>query len=51
MIVDAIRKNRFRATIGSDAAAMDRLSRLNPKYATTLIAKQMGDLLDAGHSS
>jgi len=47
VIVDAIRKNRFRATIGSDAAAMDRISRLNPKFATTLIAKQMGDLLDA----
>ncbi|MFJ4175346.1 SDR family NAD(P)-dependent oxidoreductase [Microbacterium sp. NPDC089696] len=47
VIVEAIRKNRFRATIGSDAAAMDRISRLNPKFATTLIAKQMGDLLDA----
>lgn len=47
VIVDAIRKNRFRATIGSDAAAMDRISRLNPKFATSLIAKQMGDLLDA----
>ncbi|GAA2069633.1 SDR family NAD(P)-dependent oxidoreductase [Microbacterium hatanonis] len=45
VIVDAIRKDRFRATIGPDAAAMDRLARLNPKFATTLIAKQMGDLL------
>lgn len=45
VIVDAIIKNRFRATIGSDAAAMDRISRLNPKLATTMIAKQMGDLL------
>ena len=45
MIVDAIVKNRFRATIGSDAATMDRLSRLNPKLATTMIAKQMGALL------
>lgn len=51
VIVDAIRKDRFRATIGSDAAAMDRLSRLNPKFATMLIAKQMDDLLDAGHGS
>jgi len=24
---------------------MDRLSRLNPKLATTLVAKKMGDLL------
>lgn len=45
LIVEAIEKNRFRATIGSDAAAMDRLSRLNPKFATTLIAKKMGALL------
>ncbi|WP_353816508.1 SDR family NAD(P)-dependent oxidoreductase [Agromyces sp. SYSU T00266] len=47
VIVAAIEKGRFRATIGSDAAAMDRLSRLNPKFATTLIAKQMGELLEA----
>ncbi|GAA1834983.1 SDR family NAD(P)-dependent oxidoreductase [Agromyces salentinus] len=45
VIVDAIEKGRFRATIGSDAAAMDRLSRLNPRFATELIAKQMGGLL------
>lgn len=45
VIVDAITKGRFRATIGSDAATMDRLSRLNPRFATTLIAKQMRDLL------
>lgn len=45
VIVDAIVKGRFRATIGSDAAMMDRLSRLNPKFATRLIAKQMGGLL------
>ncbi len=45
VIVEAIRKDRFRATIGPDAAAMDRLARLNPRYATTLIAKRMGDLL------
>lgn len=47
VIVEAIRKNRFRATIGSDAAAMDRISRLNPKFATRMIAKKMGALLDA----
>jgi len=46
VIVDAIRKGRYRATIGSDAAAMDRLSRLNPKMATTIIAKQMSGLLN-----
>ncbi|MFB6608912.1 SDR family NAD(P)-dependent oxidoreductase [Agromyces sp. NPDC056379] len=47
VIVTAIEKARFRATIGSDAAAMDRLARLNPRLATTLIAKQMGELLEA----
>jgi short-subunit dehydrogenase len=45
VIVEALEKGRFRATIGSDAATMDRLSRLNPRMATRLIAKQMGDLL------
>jgi short-subunit dehydrogenase len=47
VIVTAIEKARFRSTIGSDAAAMDRLARLNPRFATTLIAKQMGELLEA----
>ncbi|WP_460776061.1 SDR family NAD(P)-dependent oxidoreductase [Microbacterium sp. GXF7504] len=46
IIVRAIEKGAFRATIGSDAAAMDKLARLNPKLATELIAKKMGDLLD-----
>lgn len=46
VIIETIEKGRFRATIGSDAATMDRLSRLNPKMATRLIAKQMGDLLN-----
>ena len=45
VIVDAVEKGRFRATIGADAAMMDKLSRLNPKLATTMIAKRMGDLL------
>ncbi|MFD6444761.1 SDR family NAD(P)-dependent oxidoreductase [Promicromonospora sp. NPDC060204] len=45
VIVQAIEKDRFRATIGPDAAAMDRLARLNPRYATTLIARKMSDLL------
>ncbi|MBW9110350.1 SDR family oxidoreductase [Microbacterium trichothecenolyticum] len=46
VIVDAVRKGKFRATIGADAATMDRLSRLSPKHATTMIAKQMGALLN-----
>lgn len=45
VIVSAIEKNHFRATIGADASAMDRLARLSPRFATTLIAKRMGGLL------
>ena len=45
VIVDAVVKGKYRATIGSDAAAMDKLSRLSPRRATTLIARQMGALL------
>ncbi len=44
-IVAAIRKGSFRITIGRDAAAMDKLSRLSPKAAARTIAKQMGSLL------
>ncbi|MFB8386965.1 SDR family NAD(P)-dependent oxidoreductase [Microbacterium sp. NPDC055910] len=44
-IVAAIRKGSFRATIGKDAAAMDKLARLSPKHAARTIAKQMGSLL------
>ncbi len=46
VIVESIEKGRFRATIGGDAATMDRISRLSPKTATTMIAKRMGALLD-----
>ncbi|GEB97063.1 short-chain dehydrogenase [Corynebacterium flavescens] len=46
-IGEAIEKEKFRATIGSDAAMMDRISRLNPKLATKMIAKKMGSLLDS----
>lgn len=45
VVVDAITKGKFRATIGSDAAMLDKLVRLNPKYAVETVAKQMGDLL------
>lgn len=45
-IVKAIRKGSFRVTIGSDASAMDKLARLNPKLAARTIAKQMGALLN-----
>ncbi|PFG43024.1 short-subunit dehydrogenase [Isoptericola jiangsuensis] len=45
VIVEALRKGKYRATIGHDAAVMDRLSRLSPKRATTVIARQMRGLL------
>ncbi|MGF3056449.1 SDR family NAD(P)-dependent oxidoreductase [Microbacterium sp. YY-01] len=45
VIIDAVIKGKYRATIGGDAALMDRLSRLRPKRATMLIAKQMSSLL------
>ena len=45
MMVDAIEKNAPRLTVGSDAAMMDRLSRLNPVMAANIIYKQMASLL------
>lgn len=45
VILKAIEKGSFRTTIGSDAGAMDKLSRLSPRLATRMIAKQMGSLL------
>jgi short-subunit dehydrogenase len=45
IIVDAMEKDAFRVTVGSDATMLDRLSRLAPKKAAELIAKQMKDLL------
>lgn len=45
VIVDALEKKKFRATIGSDATMLDRIARLSPRKATELIAKKMGDLL------
>lgn len=44
-IIDALEKGSFRRRIGSDARLMDRLSRLAPRRATLLIAKQMKALL------
>lgn len=45
VIVEAIVKGKFRDTIGSDAALMDRFSRISPRRATETIAKQMAELL------
>jgi short-subunit dehydrogenase len=45
VIIDAMEKDAFRATIGKDAAMMDRLSRLMPERAAAIIYKQMRSLL------
>jgi NADP-dependent 3-hydroxy acid dehydrogenase YdfG len=45
MMVDAIKKNKARITVGKDATMMDRLSRINPVFAANLIYKQMKSLL------
>lgn len=45
MIVEGIEGAEFRVLVGSDAKMMDRLSRMNPKFATGFIAKQMKNLL------
>ncbi len=45
-IVDAVRTGPYRVVIGSDARALDRLSRLAPRRATELIAGKMADLLE-----
>lgn len=44
-ILRAIEKDQFRVVIGRDARAMDKLYRLNPKYAADLIQRKMRSLL------
>lgn len=44
-IVDATERGRFRVLVGSDARLLDKLSRLAPKRAARLIAKQLNPLL------
>jgi short-subunit dehydrogenase len=45
LVVDAIRNNKLRVFAGKDSKFMNKLYRLNPNYATKLIAKQMKSLL------
>lgn len=44
-IVDAVEHGTFRVVIGSDARMLDRISRLSPKRAITMVADQMKALL------
>jgi short-subunit dehydrogenase len=45
IILDGIEQNHYRILVGSDAAFMDIIYRLNPRYAARLIYKQMKVLL------
>lgn len=45
IIIDAMEKDKFRVCVGSDSKMMDLFYRLNPKFATNLIAKKMSALL------
>lgn len=45
IIIDGIEQNRYRILVGSDAAFMDFISRLNPQWAANFIYKQMKSLL------
>jgi short-subunit dehydrogenase len=45
IIVDAMERDAFRVTVGSDATMLDRLARIAPKKAAEIIQKQMKDLL------
>ena len=45
LIIEGIEKKKFRVCTGKDSKMMDKLYRINPKFATNLIAKQMKSLL------
>ena len=45
MMVEGMEKNRYRVLVGSDAAFMDFIYRLNPQRAANFIYKQMKSLL------
>lgn len=45
LIVDGIQRGTFRIFVGNDAKTFDRLSRLMPTRAITMIAKKVGPML------
>ena len=45
IIINGMEKDKFRILVGKDAKMLDFMYRLNPKYATELIAKKMKSLL------
>jgi NAD(P)-dependent dehydrogenase (short-subunit alcohol dehydrogenase family) len=46
IILDAMERDAYRVTVGKDATMLDRLTRLAPRRAAALIAKNMASLLD-----
>ena len=44
-IVDGIEKGSFRVLVGADARLLDRLTRMNARRATRLVAKKMKSVL------
>lgn len=44
IIIGAIEKNKFRATVGKDARFLDLFYRFSPQRAVNFIVKKMGDL-------
>lgn len=47
IMINGMERNDFRVLVGSDATFMDRLYRLNPKFAAGLIYKKMKTLLSS----
>ncbi|MBC3784180.1 SDR family NAD(P)-dependent oxidoreductase [Spirosoma utsteinense] len=45
LIIQAMEKNKFRVTVGKDAALLDVFYRVNPKWATHFIGKMMKKVL------
>jgi hypothetical protein len=41
----AVQQGHYRLVVGKDASTLDKLSRLNPQFATNMIAKAMKSLL------
>jgi len=46
IILSAMEKDKYRVLVGQDAKFMDRIYRLNPKFAAGFIFKQMRSLLE-----
>lgn len=45
IIINGMEKNQYRIIVGSDSAMMDIMYRINSKFATDMITKQMASLL------